>query len=467
MRFNGKYLNKVNPFILFGLFLILCISFLTIGFSAFKAALEVNDIVATIRADADIRVTGISVSNVVGLASTSNNNYNVTSISSNLSLPNSNSAATYQIEITNVGNVEMGILNITGLPNNLTYTINNYTLKNKLCDDTDVSNCKLHSKSTIELTIGYNDNGYDANNTNYDIDLHFDFKAAYNISYVNFANSSNYPTNILATDTLNLTIDTGIDNVTVTNANGVYNSTNHNLTISNATGDVTVTAVINSSNTIHGAYDKTYLSTVADGTYIYDEVAGLPQVTIENGKITSFEYTDTGSGVVFNSASNSIDTGVLAFDGSGFEINMVYTMDSADNAGNYIVTALTAPSKNKYSGFLFRCYSSSRFYLNGTSQGSTSNLNNIPRITDGFRTNTGDITYTFYFRYDPTTSGGPTITISQTPVSTGSSTYTLQTTNLPTSLDNVSISISGTPASGTVTKFATMTVHEFSVTKIS
>ena len=117
MKYKERYLNKINPFILFGIFLIICILFLTIGFSTFREALEIDNIIATIRADADIRVTGISTSNVTGLASTSNNNYNVTSISSNLSLPNSNSTVTYQIEITNVGNVEMGILNITGLPN--------------------------------------------------------------------------------------------------------------------------------------------------------------------------------------------------------------------------------------------------------------------------------------------------------------------------------------------------------------
>ena len=141
-------------------------------------------------------------------------------------------------------------------------------------------------------------------------------------------------------------------------------------------------------------------------------------------------------------------------------INLTYSIS------NYILTALSSPSKNKYSGFLFRCYSQTRFYLNATAQGATSNLNNVPRISDGFRVNSGTETYTLYFKYDPTTTGNPTVTISQTPIASGSSSYALQTANIPTSLPDVTIRISGTDASGSMTKFAKMTVHSFSVTKI-
>lgn len=50
-------------------------------------------------------------------------------------LPNANSSVTYAIDVTNVGNVEMEILDITGLPDNLKYSISNYNLKDKLCDN--------------------------------------------------------------------------------------------------------------------------------------------------------------------------------------------------------------------------------------------------------------------------------------------------------------------------------------------
>ena len=43
----------------------------------------------------------------------------------------SNATVTYYVEVTNYGNTDVGIYSISGLPGNLTYTISDYTLKNK------------------------------------------------------------------------------------------------------------------------------------------------------------------------------------------------------------------------------------------------------------------------------------------------------------------------------------------------
>ena len=52
------------------------------------------------------------------------------------------------------GDVESCISEITGLPSNLEYTLNNYTIGDMLCDDTNSSQCTLGSVSTISITIG-------------------------------------------------------------------------------------------------------------------------------------------------------------------------------------------------------------------------------------------------------------------------------------------------------------------------
>ncbi len=58
--------------------------------------------------------------------------FDINSVLSSITLPNSTSSVTYNVEIKNLGNVEMGILDITNLPSNLTYSISNYNLKDKL-----------------------------------------------------------------------------------------------------------------------------------------------------------------------------------------------------------------------------------------------------------------------------------------------------------------------------------------------
>lgn len=62
-------------------------------------------------------------------------------------------------------------------------------------------------------------------------------------------------------------------------------------------------------------------SNVQEGTTRYDGVTGKPQVTADrNGKITRFQYTDTGNGIAV--PSGGLDTGVLGFDGRDFVVTL-------------------------------------------------------------------------------------------------------------------------------------------------
>ena len=304
---------------------------------------------------------------------------------------------TYDVVITNIGNVEMGILNITGLPSNLTYTISNYTLKDTLCDDTDSTDCKLGSVTTLHITIGYATNGYNSNSVTYNLGMNFDFEQVYTITYSGFSNVSGLPTSILGGDSkaITFTSTTGIpENVTVTGATGSY--TSPILTLSNASQNVIVTLA--NSQVVENPDGTTTTTTttqnedgsttvVAVTTDENNEVVGTVEtVTQQDGSYVetttdasgneSTQTVDAGgdvTGYTISTPSDSnlelggdtIDTGVIAFDGtSSFTIHIVfYATLSSEKSYDRVVSVIQddgTSSSHKYSGFnLFYYYRSS------------------------------------------------------------------------------------------------------------
>lgn len=215
--------------------------FLTIGFAQFTTQLGIYGISAIVRVHKDVRIGGISLSNATNDGISHYEEYNVKDIYSSVTLPNANSTITYDVRVLNLGNVEMGILNISGLPNNLTYSISNYNLEEPLCDDNDSTQCKLGVEKTLHITIGYKENGFDENNITYPLDLSFDFKRIYTITYNGFTSTTGLPTVILEDDTKTITFNntTGIpSNVLVAGATGNYVSPT--LTITDPTENVIV-----------------------------------------------------------------------------------------------------------------------------------------------------------------------------------------------------------------------------------
>ena len=215
--------------------------FLTIGYAQFTTQLGIYGISAIVRVYKDVRIGGISLSNATNDGISHYEEYNVKDIYSSVTLPNANSTITYDVRVLNLGNVEMGILNISGLPNNLTYSISNYNLEDPLCDDNDSSQCKLGVEKTLHITISYKENGFDENNITYPLDLSFDFKRIYTITYNGFTSTTGLPTVILEDDTKTITFNntTGIpSNVLVAGATGNYVSPT--LTITDPSENVTI-----------------------------------------------------------------------------------------------------------------------------------------------------------------------------------------------------------------------------------
>ncbi len=199
-----KKKNNVNNITIISIIIVLLVLCLSIGWSSLNSSIRVSSS-ALVRINSDIRITGFSNNTGVNGGVSINDEYNVKSASSTITLPNSNSTVTYKVEVTNIElatNTYMGINNITGLPNNLEITnITDYTLKSKICDDNDGTECSSGAQKTFYITVGYKNNAYDANNTTFDFQLEFDFKKVFDINYAGFTNPPLTPLTVMDGDT--------------------------------------------------------------------------------------------------------------------------------------------------------------------------------------------------------------------------------------------------------------------------
>ena len=176
MKKKKKYFKKKTDYIKLMPFLILgFILILTIGYSAFSDNLSVNG-TAIVVTQTDIRVTGINFSRGTNNGVSNSMDYDDNGVTVDFDLPKSNSTVIYNITILNLGNVETTIANITGLPTGIVYRLNNFALKDPLCDDTLKTQCKLGSVTTVNISFLYKDaKSYNAENTNFSFDLEFEF----------------------------------------------------------------------------------------------------------------------------------------------------------------------------------------------------------------------------------------------------------------------------------------------------
>ena len=295
------------------------ILFLTVGFSAFEAVTSISGISAKVRVVRDIRITGASITNTSNLGQSSGEEYGVKTFTSSVNLPNSNSTVTYDIDITNIGNVPMGVLDITGLPSNLTYSISNYNLKDKLCDNINTSSCTLGSVTTLHVTVLYAQNGYNSGNTNYNVQMEFSFKEAYTISYSGFTSTTGLPTTILDGETKNITFTSQNDipsAVLVTNATSTYNSPT--LVLSNANGNVVVTSSNGNTEVIENP----------DGTTTTITTTENP-----NGSTTTTSVTTDGNNHVLEETVTLTNT-----DGSSTSTTTNYDASGNETGGSTNVT---------------------------------------------------------------------------------------------------------------------------------
>lgn len=304
---------------------LLVVLFLSVGYSSFTAKLQIEGIAANVRINADIRITSISIDSFKSSAISSYEDYNVDNITSGVFLPNADSEITYKIEITNLGNTEMGIFSITGIPDNMEYSLTNYNLKEKICDDNN--QCSLGIKKEILLTVKYKEGGFDSNNTSYNLKLDFDFNRFYGISYSGYDDTTNYPKEVLEGDTIEVNFGTEYVKYTKVYISGTQTNdfTNDNgiIKLENVTGDVNFNFSLPNgaywvfltynNNTVKKIIDTTQETSttfssvqVSSGVVVRCNNGAVP--TFTNNIVTPTNITTTTYCQVFDSLKESVES---------------------------------------------------------------------------------------------------------------------------------------------------------------
>ena len=296
--------NNLYKIIAFLVIVIVCT--LTLGYSAFGSEMSISNIVADVRIASDVRVTGVSMSSSSN-GTVNSIEYDVDSIFGNINLNDFNATVTLMVSITNFGNEEMGIWDITGLTDNLYKSINSYELKTKLCDSS--GNCSLGSITNFYITIGYD--SYDAITKNHDIKLDFEFRKMHQVTYTGITNNG-YPTSVIDGGNLTFTATRNIPpKIIVFDSNNnrmdydLYSYLNNTFNFDNVTSDIVLKYQA-----------KAYMASLSSDTYFKESAY---KTVIDS--IQFVDYVDTSNAVkVYDLSATSGSKDVMGWITSGNDL---------------------------------------------------------------------------------------------------------------------------------------------------
>ena len=146
---------------------------ITIGYASNSSSNRIEDLMASVRPQAYVRITDVLISGTTNDGISSAEDYNISSIYGTVELPNQNSTVTYKVDVTVFLSSEMMIKSITGLNENLEYVLTDYTIGDILCDSN--YQCNFGATKEFYITIKYKENGFNSNNTTYPFRLDFLF----------------------------------------------------------------------------------------------------------------------------------------------------------------------------------------------------------------------------------------------------------------------------------------------------
>ena len=193
-KFKKKHIIYASLLIgIFSLFM-----FCTIAYSAINGTVKISGN-AYARVEADARITDFRLASSNN-ATSSYEEFGKNHIATEVDLVDSSSSITYYVEVTNYGSTDVGVYSISGLPSGVNYSIKDYNLKDKICDENNV--CHGFVKKTLELTLTT------ASTYSGSVLLTFDIRPFLNISYVGFSNQ--YLNEFIAGDSVS--VDLSSDN---------------------------------------------------------------------------------------------------------------------------------------------------------------------------------------------------------------------------------------------------------------
>ena len=252
MRKNNK---KLKLFSL--IFLILfCVYFQTIVYSALSSTMTITGD-AYARAVKDVRITNFKLNSSSINSTSSYEKFGVNTISTKFNLVDSSSSIVFDVEVTNYGSADVGILQLIGtVPTGLSYEIINYNLKDKICDDT--GKCNQMAVKTFQIK-------FTGTPGEYELTKEFEFRTYHKVIYTDITNN-NYPTEVIDGGNLIITFKEDLKKVTILSNGNEINyydqiSNGQTITIENVSSEIEIKQEVILINVVSG-----------DGTKTSDEV---------------------------------------------------------------------------------------------------------------------------------------------------------------------------------------------------
>ena len=231
MKKNNKKLKLFSLFLL----IIFCLYFQTVAYSAINSTMTINGD-AYARVDADVRITNFKLSSSSSNSTSSYEEFSVNTIASKFNLLDSSSSIVFDVEVTNYGSSDVGILQLVGtVPTGLSYEIINYNLKDKICDDT--GKCNQMAVKTFQIK-------FTGTPGEYEITQELDFRTYHKVTYTDITNN-NYPTEVIDGGNLSITFTENLKKVTILSDGteiGHYDQINsgQTITIENISNDIEI-----------------------------------------------------------------------------------------------------------------------------------------------------------------------------------------------------------------------------------
>ena len=335
--FKNIGFNKYKSYIIISYVVLVFIICLSIGFSAFSSQLNIKDISASVKVNADIRITSVNFEGSYSEAHSTSLNYNKTNINGTAILPNEDSYIDYAVKITNLGKVEMGIKEITLSNDNLDYELVDYNLEDKLCVlEEDTLNCSLGIEKQIIVRVKWKEGSYDSGSTENNFILDFNFQSYHNV-YVEdtiLENIVDCPSEVINTG--NLTFQyTGekFDVRIYMGSKRVYDYTNENglITVKNVIDPVYIKYI--SYSIENGSFETPTIS--SSYSYVSSESVVSWNTTSISNQIEVAKINNNNSEHLNSTSANAVDSTLP--DGNQFaEIN---ANEKASLFQNFSVTA--------------------------------------------------------------------------------------------------------------------------------
>ncbi len=242
--------KKLKLFLILSIILF-CYLFSTIVYSAISSTVKITGD-AYARPVKDVRITNFKLNSLSGGATVSYAEFSSNTISTKIHLVDGYSTAKFDVEVTNYGNVDVGILNINNDSNaDVRYDLYNYKITEKLCDEND--KCNNMAVKTFQMEISGIPGDYELIYT-------FDFRTYHSVTYTGITNN-NYPTEVIDGGRLNIKFTEDLKKIAFLKDGIEFDyydqiSSGQNITINNVTGDIEIKKKESVAKLVSGKIDE-------------------------------------------------------------------------------------------------------------------------------------------------------------------------------------------------------------------